>query len=151
MVPDVPATITRYVLATIRVGLVAVGAGLGLLSLVTLVTIPPATGDGFVTGGAYLVWGMLTVVGFGVCGIGIALPVVVGMPDSLGFSTGQRTLLKGAVVAVAGGLVGFVAGVATNSFLAMVLALLVVVGGIAGVATGMLWRLGSALVARAGA
>lgn len=137
------STFGRYGLRGIRLVLVVAGAGCGVVAIRALVTIPPAPpgSDGFVTGGAYLLWGALSVLSLGVAGFGVALPTFLGADDALGFNRHQRGLLKVAGWTLTGGLLAGGVGLAANSFFGMLLSLVVVLLGVLGVCSALAWRL----------
>jgi hypothetical protein len=148
----VGSTLAGYLLLAARAGFVTVGVGAAVLSAFSLATMPPEPpgSDGFVSGGALLVWGALLVLSLGLAGFGVALPSLVGAGDALGFDRLQRwTLAAAGGTLVAGAGLG-VAGLHANSFVSMVVALLVVALGVFGVCVVLAWRLGEATWARLG-
>lgn len=136
----------------VRGSLVAVGivfAGVSIRALVALQSTSSG-GDGFLTGGAYLLWGALVVLSLGAAGLGVALPSVFGGDDSLGFGRQQRRVLRIAGSTLVLGALAGAAGVFLNSFFGILSSLLVLLLGVLGVCTALVWRLGEALRRRIG-
>lgn len=137
-------TFARYGLLAVRLVLVGGGVGLSAVAVRALLSVPPASsgGDGFVTGGAYLLWGALSVVSAGFVGFGVALPTLLRADDSLGFDHAQRVVLKLSGSILVSGVVAGGVGLAANSLFGMLLSLLVVLCGVLGVCLVVGWRLG---------
>lgn len=101
-------------LTSVRIGLVIVSAGVSVLTVLYLSTMPPPPpgSDGFAHGMAALFGGAIILGSLGLATVTIILPTLLGRDDPLGFSRLQRLALKGAggliglgiVVAVVGGL-----------------------------------------------
>lgn len=148
-----PSSVKGYVIHAVRSVLVVGGIALVAGTLYVLLSISPGPpdGDGFVTGMAYLVWGVILVVSLGVTGLGFVLPAVLGADDPLGFNASQLWLLKVAGVLLVGGFL-FNVGVtlAVGIELGLILWLGTVVLGVFGVFTALAWRLGEVISGRLG-
>lgn len=142
------SSVKAHAISAVRLVLVVGGTVLVAATLRALLSIPPAPpdGDGFVTGMAYVVWGVVLVVSFAVAGLGVVLPAVLGADDSLGFGDAQRSLLK-----LAGGLLvgGFLLGVILTLAVAVEVGVLLWIAatllGVLGISVALAWRLAEAI------
>lgn len=144
-----PSTTRGYVLGAVRVVLGVAGLGVAAATILALVTLPPAppNSEGFVRGLTYVFGVVIVVLALGAAGLGVALPSMLGTDDVLGFSAGQRLLLKGAAALVGGGfLLGLAVGFATELQYGFLLWLVIVVLAVLVVCVAVLWRLAAAVV-----
>lgn len=144
-----PSTQRGHLLGTARVVLVVGGVGFAVATVLALASMEPAPPDseGFVTGLAYVFGSVIVVLAVGAAGLGVALPSIVGADDSLGFTGGQRVLLKAAGVLGAGGfLLGLAVGLASELQFGFLLWLVTIVLGVLVVCLAVFWRLAEAIV-----
>ncbi|WP_348609646.1 hypothetical protein [Halobaculum rarum] len=136
-------TVKRGGILAVRFVLVSVGVGVFALAVRGFLTIlsAAADGEGFVSGGALLLWSALAILSMGVAGFGIALPSMIGNSDPSKTGSHPRRVLKtGSLVLVVGG-VAFVTSVFANAFFGMLFSLLVVLSGVLVVCLGIAWSL----------
>lgn len=144
-----PSTFEGYVLGAIRFVLVVGGIVFAVGSIYAVLTIPPPPpdSDGFATGMAYLVGGVILVVSLGVTGLGVTLPAMLGTDDPLGFNDYQRWILKiGGVFFVGGFLVNVVVALALGLETGLILWFGTILVGVLAVCLALAWRLGEVLL-----
>lgn len=131
------------VITAIRVGIVIFAAGISILTVFYLASIPPPPpeSDGFAYGMAAAIGGGIILLSLGLAIIVVITPTLFGRADPIGFNRPQRVALK-----AAGGLVGLGLVIALVSGLDGVFLLLVfLVLAFAVVCAMLLWRFGEVL------
>lgn len=121
-----------------RIGVVLVGGGVAVLTVLRLASMPPPPpdSDGFAYGMAAIFGGGLILLSLSLATMTVILPTLLGRDDPLGFNRWQRLVLKGA-----GGLIGLGLGLALVMGLngvVLLLALLMVAFGLVCAMLG--WR-----------
>ena len=140
-------SLTRATLLTaVRVGIVAVGVGAAVLTVLELAAMPPPPpgSDGFAHGMAAIFGGLIVLSSLGIATAAVVLPTLLGRDDPLGFNRWQRLGLK-----LASGLIGVgivVALVTGLSGVVHLLALVVLAFGV--VAATLVWRFAEVVAGR---
>ena len=146
---SMPSTKLSALVTAVRVAFVIAGVGVAATTVVWLAQMPPPRGDGFATGMAAILGGLLIVASLGVAAVSVALPSVLGLDDPLGFGRYQRPALKAAGVLLVGGLVvGLTLGYLGRLAEGLVLLVLCVVLAAVVAAATLAWRVAELAVER---
>lgn len=134
------------VTTAIRVAVVIFAAGISILTVLYLASMPPPPpeSDGFAHGMAAAIGGGIILLSLGLATISIITPTLLGREDPLGFNRRQRIALK-----AAGGLIGLglvIALVTGLNGVVLLLGLLILAFVI--VCAMLIWRFGEVVAER---